>query len=116
MTAKTSSLIPQVLQKLEEEIRSNFANVEEVDNYFDKKLASCNYLRACIDETMRMSPPVTGTVPPEVLPGGITVDGEYIPAGTLVGTGFYSIHHNPNTSPTPSPTSQSTGSLAWLGN
>lgn len=85
----------QVLRKLEDEIRSNFDNIDEIENYYDRKLASCSYLRACIDETMRMSPSVTGTVPREVLEGGITIDGEYIPAGTVVGTGFYSIHHNP---------------------
>ena len=41
-----------------------------------------------------MSPSVTGTVPREVLEGGIMIDGEYVPAGTVVGTGFYSLRHN----------------------
>ena len=86
---------PHVLQKLTEEIRSSFNHVDEIDNYSSSTLASCGYLRACIDETMRMSPSVTGTVPREVLTGGLMIDGNYIPAGTVVGTGFYSIHHNP---------------------
>ena len=86
---------PRVLLNLEQEVRSTFFHVDEIDNYSSTKLASCTYLRACIDETMRMSPSVTGTVPREVLEGGLLVDGELIPAGTVVGTGFYSIHHNP---------------------
>ena len=85
----------RVLRTLEEEICSTFENVGEIDNYSSNKLANCSYLRAVIDETMRMSPSVTGTVPREVLNGGIVIDGEYIPAGTVVGTGFYSLHHNP---------------------
>ena len=74
---------------------STVDNEEEIDNYSSNKLANCSYLRAVIDETMRMSPSVTGTVPREVLKGGIMIDGEYIPAGTTVGTGFYSLHRNP---------------------
>ena len=84
----------RVLRALEEEVCSTFDNEEEVVNYSSNKLANCSYLRAVIDETMRMSPFVTGTVPREVLKGGIMIDGEYIPAGTTVGTGFYSLHHN----------------------
>ena len=86
---------PAVLHKLEAEIRSTFTDASEIENYSSTKLANCTYLRACIDETMRMSPSVTGTVPREVLKGGLMVDGELIPAGTVVGTGFYSIHHHP---------------------
>ena len=85
----------RVLRALEEEVCSTFDDGEEIDNYSSNKLPNCSYLRAVIDETMRMSPSVTGTVPREVLKGGIMIDGEYIPAGTTVGTGFYSLHHKP---------------------
>ena len=85
----------RVLRTLEEEVCSTFDKEEEIDNYSSNKLADCPHLRAVIDEAMRMSPSVTGTVPREVLKGGIMIDGEYIPAGTTVGTGCYSLHHNP---------------------
>ncbi len=42
---------------------------------------------------MRLSPPVGGLLPREVLPGGITIDGHHFPAGTDVGTPHYAIHH-----------------------
>ena len=86
---------PLVLRKLQQEIRATFTDIKEITNYANTNLTSCTYLRAVIDETLRMSPPVTGTLPREVLEDGMRIDGEYIPAGTVVGTGMYSMHHNP---------------------
>ncbi|KAL7805836.1 cytochrome P450 [Trichoderma aethiopicum] len=80
------------LKKVTDEIRGKFNDVEEIVQ--GATLASCTYLRACIDEAMRMSPSVGGILPREVLPGGITIDGEFIPAGIVVGTPHYNIHHN----------------------
>lgn len=83
---------PRALKTVTEEIRSKFKDVEEITS--GQLLASCTYLRACIDEAMRLSPSVGGILPREVLPGGMTIDGETIPAGTVVGTPHYALHHN----------------------
>ncbi|KAI0023292.1 isotrichodermin C-15 hydroxylase [Xylariomycetidae sp. FL0641] len=80
------------LQKATDEIRSKFADVEEIHQ--GATLTSCTYLRACIDEAMRMSPSVGGILPREVLAGGMTVDGEFVPEGVVIGTPHYTIHHN----------------------
>jgi cytochrome P450 len=53
-----------------------------------------SYLYACIDETMRMSPPVPGPLPREVLPGGAAIDGEFYRAGTEVAVTTYALHHH----------------------
>lgn len=90
---------PHALSKAREEIRSKFTDVEEIVQ--GAPLNSCTYLRACIDEAMRMSPSVGGIAPREVLPGGLTIDGEYIPAGVVVGTPHYTIHHNTAYYPSP---------------
>jgi cytochrome P450 len=50
---------------------------------------------------MRLAPPVGGLLPREVLHGGITIDGEHIPAGVCVGTPHYTIHHPPAYYPDP---------------
>ncbi|ETI28866.1 hypothetical protein G647_01318 [Cladophialophora carrionii CBS 160.54] len=82
----------RALKKLEEEIRTAFTDVEEIK--YSARLTNLPYLRACIDEAMRMSPPVPGLLDRLVLPGGAMIDGRHIPAGTTVGVPIYAIHHN----------------------
>ncbi|KAI4164274.1 MAG: hypothetical protein LQ342_002239 [Letrouitia transgressa] len=60
-----------------------------------------NLLLACIDEALRLAPPVGGLLPRQVLPGGITVDGQHIPDGTVIGTPHYAIHHHSDYFPQP---------------
>ena len=86
------SRYPPCYRKLAAEIRSRFTSSSEIHS--GPKLSSCHYLRACIDEALRMSPPITLIPYREVCNEGITVDGEYIPAGTDVGVSIYSLHHN----------------------
>ncbi|TDZ39238.1 FAD-linked oxidoreductase apf9 [Colletotrichum spinosum] len=75
-----------------EQIRSTFKNVDEIR--LGAKLSSCFYLRACIDEALRMSPPVGGALWREVRQGGMTIDSLWVPEGIDVGTGIYSLHHH----------------------
>ena len=87
------------LKRVTEEIRSKFTDVEEIVH--GATLGSCTYLRACIDEAMRLSPSVGGILPREVQHGGITIDGETLPPGTVVGTPHYAVHHNEAYFPSP---------------
>ena len=80
------------LRKCIKQVRETFEYVEEIVN--GAKLHACNYLRACIDEAMRMSPPVGGGLPRTVLPGGITIDGHFVPEGIDVCVPHYTLHHN----------------------
>ena len=66
-----------------------------------KKLAGCSYLRACIDESLRLSPPVGGLMPREVLFGGLQVGDHFFPAGTDIGTPHYALQHSPEVYPKP---------------
>jgi cytochrome P450 len=52
------------------------------------------YLRACIDECLRLCPPIPKALPREVLPGGLEVDGEFFPEGVNVGVPAYALHHS----------------------
>ncbi|KAH8724220.1 cytochrome P450 [Phaeosphaeriaceae sp. PMI808] len=78
-------------QKAVQEIRSAFSCESEIA--IGPTLAACIYMRACIDESLRMSPPVGGALWRETL-CPVTIDSETLPAGCDVGVGIYSIHHS----------------------
>ncbi|KAL2692250.1 hypothetical protein Neosp_002656 [[Neocosmospora] mangrovei] len=90
---------PEVQQKLADEITSTFSSIDEIKS--GPTLHSCKYLRAFIEETLRMSPPVPADLSREVQKGGIVVEGEYIPEGIKVSTVSYCMHHNPEYFPEP---------------
>ena len=83
---------PSALSRLQDEIRSVFADVDEIRS--SQRLDSCHYLRACINEALRLSPPVGALLPREILPGGLTVDDQYFPEGIDIGVPHYALHHN----------------------
>lgn len=83
---------PTAYNRACKEIRDKFETAKDIK--MGPKLNSCVYLRACIDEALRMSPPVGGALWREVSEGGMTVDSIPLPAGLDVGTGIYSLHHN----------------------
>lgn len=86
------SRYPACYDKLVSEIRSIFPSGQEIQT--GPKLSQCYYLRACIDEAMRMTPPVGGPLWREVCVGGLVIDSELIPAGYDVSCSTYVIHHS----------------------
>ncbi|KAF4499425.1 Isotrichodermin C-15 hydroxylase [Fusarium agapanthi] len=98
---------PQVQEKLAKEILSAFSSADDIKS--GPTLYSCQYLRAFIDETLRMSPPVPADLAREVEKGGIVVDGKYIPEGINVSCASYCLHHNPEFYPEPFKFIQSVG-------
>jgi cytochrome P450 len=83
---------PRAYHKLVHEIRDTFKSADEIQG--GTKLSSCLYLRACLDEAMRMTPAGPSELIREVLPGGLEVDGKFIPEGALVGIAHWSILHS----------------------
>ncbi|KAI1816992.1 cytochrome P450 [Poronia punctata] len=87
---------PTCYARLASEIRSVFSDGRDIKS--GPRLASCTYLRACIDEAMRMSPPVPATLWREQDPQSpsphIVIDGHVVPKGTLFGVSTYALHHN----------------------
>jgi cytochrome P450 len=83
---------PNIYEKLVSEIRSTFSFRDQITH--GPLLASCTYLRAVIEETMRMTP--SGPSEPErvVRPGGMTIDGQFYPTGTLIGIPQWPYYHN----------------------
>ncbi|ETS88230.1 hypothetical protein PFICI_02058 [Pestalotiopsis fici W106-1] len=94
---------PECQKTVAKEIRSTFTAGDDIKS--GQKLANCQYLHACINEALRLSPPVAGTVwreqSLESAKELLIIDGRVIPQGTQVGVNIYSIHHNPDYFPEP---------------
>ncbi|KAI8319306.1 cytochrome P450 [Martensiomyces pterosporus] len=71
-------LHPQHYKHAVDEIRSNFDKDHLIT--FDEAKEKLPYLEACIYESMRMRP-VTAPLPRVVPPGGVTLQGHFIPEG-----------------------------------
>lgn len=94
----------RVYERLARETRTTFGAGEDIRG--GPTLASCHYLRACIDETLRLSPPGSGTLWRELstadkLGEPLIVDGHVIPPGVQVGVNMYAHHHNEEYFPEP---------------
>lgn len=82
---------------------------EEVLGMFDSAddmapgaaLQACSYLRAVINEGLRMTPPVPAELQREVLPGGAVIEGHFFPAGTTVSVSPYALGYNEDVFPKP---------------
>ncbi|GAP85200.2 putative benzoate 4-monooxygenase cytochrome P450 protein [Rosellinia necatrix] len=88
---------PECYERLVREIRGTFSSGGGIKG--DAQLMGCDYLRACIDETLRMSPPSLTTLWREHDKddddrSSLVVDGVTIPPGTQIGINMYSLHHN----------------------
>lgn len=104
ITTLTSTLFyllhnPHTLARLTAEVRARFPIPADGErtcpiSFGCPELQNFTYLLACLDEAMRLSPPVPSILPRRVGPGGITVDGQYFPGGTCLGIPHYCLHRN----------------------
>ena len=69
---------PGALEKLAQEVRSTFSSESEITLLSVGKL---NYMLACLDEALRLYPPVSIGFPRQVPKGGVTIAGEFLPEG-----------------------------------
>ncbi|KAI5776266.1 cytochrome P450 [Geopyxis carbonaria] len=88
---------PEALARLRAEVRAAFGSEDEIcAEAGGARLGACRWLRACIDEALRLAPPVPGLLPREVIaPAGVEIDGVHVPAGTVVGVPIWALHRNP---------------------
>lgn len=83
---------PDKLARLQSEITNAFSSIDDI--HTGSTLSGLTYLRACVEEAMRMTPPVPGSLTRVALQGGATVSNTHIPAGTEVDVGIYGLAHN----------------------
>jgi cytochrome P450 len=83
---------PDVLKKLEHEVRSTYADDSEITLISVGKLT---YTLAVFNESLRCYPPASISTPRESPPrGGGTVCGEFVPPGTQVNIFQWAINHD----------------------
>lgn len=96
---------PSTLERLTKEVREAFptqsGSSECPIQFADPRLQKITYILACMDEALRLSPPLPTILRREVGPGGIVVDGEVFPEGTDLGVPHYSLHRNEEAFPEP---------------
>ncbi|KAL4908682.1 hypothetical protein BDW74DRAFT_188583 [Aspergillus multicolor] len=80
------------MQKLYNEIRSAFQNEDEI-NY--QRTSQLPYLNACLEEGLRIHPPVPTGLLRTVPKAGDMIDGHWVPGGTSVSVGGWAASHNP---------------------
>jgi cytochrome P450 len=90
---------PSCYTKLREELDA----VLEPDDKFAPydRVRYLPYLRACLDESMRLTPPNTMSVPRMTPAEGMNIIGHWIPGNTTVHCPTYSMHRNEQAFPEP---------------
>ncbi|KAI1434436.1 putative cytochrome P450 monooxygenase [Xylaria sp. CBS 124048] len=83
---------PEVLKKLEQEVRSAFKSENEITL---TSVNSLSYMLACLNESLRCYPPVASGLPRQVPKGrGVFIDGHHVPEDTVVSVYQWAINHD----------------------
>lgn len=85
-------------EKASLEVRSVFSRSDLIAH--EPLLERCTYLRACLDEAMRISPPAPGVFFRRCARDCV-IDSVPLTAGTNVAVGVHALHHNPEYFPEP---------------
>lgn len=86
---------PRAAEKLRRELDDALGDEFEGVCPYDS-VKNLPYLRACVDEAMRMRPPLRGGLPRVTPKEGMMIDGEWIAGNTTVSVPTYSLHHDPD--------------------
>lgn len=74
------------------EVRSQFDSVDAITPA--KVSSDCQFVRACCDEAMRLTPPVVHGPPRRVEAGGIQINGDYFAEDTTLMAPLYTMNRN----------------------
>ncbi|GLA93460.1 hypothetical protein AtubIFM61612_010657 [Aspergillus tubingensis] len=85
-------LNPDKMEKITKEIRDAFERDSDIDML---RLAQLKYLNMCIDEGLRMYPPVPTGMPRLTPKEGMEICGEYMPGNTAVSVHHWATYRNP---------------------
>jgi cytochrome P450 len=83
---------PDKLKKVVDEVRMTFAKAEDISI---TSVGTLSYMLACLDEGLRMYPPVPVGLPRIVPEGGDIIAGKWVSGGTIVSVSHYAAYHSP---------------------
>lgn len=85
---------PKAMKRLVEELDGALDddNIEAVVSY--DRVKHLPYLRACLDESLRLFPPTPHALPRETPAGGLSILDDYVPGGISVGVSALVAHRN----------------------
>ncbi|KAM3514035.1 hypothetical protein MY11210_002352, partial [Beauveria gryllotalpidicola] len=92
------SINPDAQRKLQQEIDANPDGIDECD---PARLAKLGYLQACIDETLRLWPPVASGTQRMTPPEGLQVGDALLPGNVIVQVPAAIMHRNKEAFPRP---------------
>jgi cytochrome P450 len=84
---------PHTLRELQKELDAALDPADDVAPW--AKVKNLPYLKGCINESMRLSPPVATDLVRYTPPGGLRVDDQMIPGNTIVSISAYTAHRDP---------------------
>ena len=90
---------PQTYQKLSDEIDTILPHKPTVATW--QQVKGMPYLKACIDEGMRLLPPVATDLVRRTPPECLIIDGVKVPGNTDVSISAYTSHRDPDVFPDP---------------
>lgn len=100
---------PQCMERLREELNGVLDEDDVIAPY--EKVKYLPYLRACLDESLRLFPPTSHGLPRMTPETGTTILGHYIPGGVTVSMSAYVVHRDE----TIFPHSETYNPDRWLG-
>lgn len=82
---------PDVYKKLQKEIDEFFTTETKPEELDSASLGKLTYLQACIDESLRLFPPVASGLQRQTPPQGLQIGDRWIPGNTIVMTPTYTL-------------------------
>ncbi|KAK2028334.1 cytochrome P450 3A19 [Colletotrichum zoysiae] len=82
---------PYHYRRIQEEVRGTYSSASGISAQSVLRLP---YMNACIQETLRLTPPINGRGSHRISPGAM-IDGLYVPKGVNVSADMWTIHRRP---------------------
>ncbi|KAF2683389.1 cytochrome P450 monooxygenase [Lentithecium fluviatile CBS 122367] len=91
---KNPTMMKQVVDEIDAALEDEDEEEEETGTIAYDKVKHLPFLRACLDESLRLFPPTPHGLPRETPADGVNILGDYIPGGVSVAMSAFVAHRN----------------------